>query len=380
VSQKAIQKIGDIGRIPSRILRYLLSDYHVESVDENTPFEERLRLIKREELLICVRAGLYGVMCGIGIVWITFLARPFEPNDFSNNIKDTAIYFIFTIGCGVILTMIELIFIYIDTIRTARSIALIAGLRPAVVDDDEVTDELIASLMYAGLKAPNSHVSMYGIDPREHTNKAVMIFSMAAHKSKVAISRIIMKALYRRIFVRLAGRSASRSVIETASIPVFAIWNYLAVKQVMREIRIRTTVPLLMDELIEELYPKGFGSLSATQQNACLIAMKLQVTGVADFHPNIKLFFDKVLAEHIEDNGDLFGDDFEEFENVLKNMSSGDRDVVLRTFAILCGMDGRIKRRIRIKSKEVALQCPEYKHESLLAWKRYFLHGGERPQ
>ena len=90
MSQKAIQKIGDIGRIPSRILRYLLSDYHVESVDENTPFEERLRLIKREELLICVRAGLYGVMCGIGIVWITFLARPFEPNDFSNFVVSKA--------------------------------------------------------------------------------------------------------------------------------------------------------------------------------------------------------------------------------------------------------------------------------------------------
>ena len=380
MSEKAVRAIGEIGRFPGRILQFLLSDHHIDSVNENTTFEERLKMIKRVEMLICIRAGLYGVMCGIGIVWITFLARPLEPSNFSSELKETAIYFTFTIGCGVILTMIELIFIYIDTIHTARSIALIAGLRPAIVDDDDVTDELIASLMYAGLKAPNSHVSMYGIDPREHTNKALMIFSMAAHKSKVAISRIIMKALYRRIFVRLAGRSASRSVIETASIPVFAIWNYLAVKQVMREIRIRTTVPLLMDELIEELYPNGFKSLSTNQQNACLIAMKLQVTGVADFHPNIKLFLDKVLADDIEENNDLFGRDFEEFENVVKNMSVEDRCIVLRTFAILCGMDGRIKGRIRKKSKEVSRNCPEYNHSSLFAWKRYFMHGGKRPE
>ncbi len=380
MSEKAIRTFEEIGRIPGRILKYLLSDHHVESIDENTPYEERLRLMKREELLICIRAGFYGVMCGIGIVWITFLARPFEPDNFTNDFKETAIYFTITIGCGVLLTMIELIFIYIDTIRTARSIALIAGLRPAIVSDDEVTDELIASLMYAGLKAPNSHVSMYGIDPREHINKIVLIFSMVAHKSKVAISRIIIKALYRRIFVRLAGRTASRSVIETASIPVFAIWNFIAVKQVMREIRIRTTVPLLMDELINELYPNGFEALSEKQQNACLVAMKSQVTGVADFHPNIKLFFDRVIGERIDEKKNVFENEVKSLEEIVMSMTENDRAIVLRTFVVVCAMDGRIKRRIRAESKRISVVCPEYNHQSLVAWKRYFLHGGNKPE
>jgi DNA-binding MarR family transcriptional regulator len=149
--------------------------------------------------------------------------------------------------------MIELFFIYVDTIQTARKIALISGLRPAIIDDDDITDELIVSLMYAGLKAPNSHTPMYGINPREHVNKIVLIFGMAVHKSKVAISRIILKSLYRRLLARLWGRTASRTVIETASIPVFALWNFIVVRRVMKEIRIRVTLPLLMNDLQENL-------------------------------------------------------------------------------------------------------------------------------
>lgn len=379
MSEKAIQTFEEVGRIPGRILRYLLSDHHVEAVDEDTPYEERLRLIKREELLISIRAGLYGTICGIVIVWVTFIARPFEPSDLTSDMKKTVIYFIFTIGSSIIFTMLELVFIYIDTIRTARTIALISGLRPAIIGDDEVTDELIISLMYAGLKAPNSHVPMYGINPREHANKAVLVFGMAAHKSKIAISRIVLKALYRRILVRIGGRTASRAVIETASIPVFAIWNFFVVKQVMREIRIRTTVPILMDDLVKELYPNGFDALNHTQQSACILAIKSQVTGVADFHPNIKMFFEKVIKENISEGENIMEDNVTRFEEILATMNESDRRVALRTFGIACGMDGRIKQRIRAESKRIARICPEYNPISIIAWKRYFLHGGEMP-
>ena len=378
MSEKAIQTFGEIGRIPGRILKYLLSDHSLDFIDDDTPFEERLRMIKREEKLICIRAAFYGVLSGLGIVWATYLATPLEPNN-NSEFYQQALYYTLVIFIGVVLTMIELVFIYIDTIRTARNIAIISGIRPTIIGDDEAIDELIISLMYAGLKAPNSHVPMYGINPREHSNKAVLMFGMVAHKSKIAITRIILKALYRRILVRIGGRTASRAVIETASIPVFAIWNFIVVKQVMREIRIRTTVPILMDDLVKELYPDGFGSLSHTQQNACILAIKSQVTGVADFHPNIKMFFEKVIKNNIGEGENIMGDEVARFEDILVTMNESDRKIALRTFGIVCGMDGRIKRRIRAESKRIAHICPEYNPKSIIAWKRYFLHGGEMP-
>ena len=376
--EKAIQTFEEIGRIPGRVLKYLLSDHSLDFIDDDTTFEERLRLIKREEKMICVRAALYGVLSGLGIVGATYLATPLEPDN-SSELYQRALYYAFIILIGVVLTMIELMFIYIDTIHTARNIAIISGIRSTIIGDDEATDELIISLMYAGLKAPNSHVPMYGIDPREHTNKAILIFSVAAHKSKIAITRIILKALYRRILVRLGGRTASRAVIETASIPVFAIWNFIVVKRVMREIRIRTTVPILMGDLVKEIYPNGFDALSQTQQQACILAMKSQVTGVADFHPNIKMFFEKVIKKNISERENIVGDEVTRFEEILVTMNEADRKVALRTFGIVCGMDGRIKRRIRAESKQIAHVCPEYNPRSIIAWKRYFLHGGEMP-
>ncbi|HIG20188.1 MAG TPA: hypothetical protein EYQ78_05395 [Candidatus Poseidoniales archaeon] len=375
----ALQTFEEIGRIPGRILRYLLSDNDTELVDRNSPFDERLRLIKREEKLICIRAGIYGVLCGISIVWITYLARHFEPSDLTADLKATAFYFAITIGSGIILTMIELFFIYVDTIKTARKIALISGLRPAIIDDDDVTDELIVSLMYAGLKAPNSHSPMYGINPREHVNKIVLIFSMAVHKSKVAISRIILKSLYRRVLVRLGGRTVSRAVIETASIPVFALWNFIAVRRVMKEIRIRVTLPLLMNDLQENLLPNGFDNLTKMQQKATLLAIKSQVTGVADFHPNIKLFVERIFAGSYHENEDVFENIDGNLEQILKSMSAEERRIPLRIFCAVCGMDGRLKRRVRAESKRLSILCTEYDKHSLKKWRDYFMHGTSIP-
>ena len=370
MSVKAIQTFEEIGRIPGRVLKYLLSDHSLDFIDDDTSFEERLRLIKREEKMICVRASLYGVLTGIGIVWVTFLATPLEPND-NTDWQKLVIYYFVIIGIGIVLTMIELVLIYIDTIRTARNIAIISGIRPIIVDDDETIDELIVSLMYAGLKAPNSFQPMYGINPREHINKLLLMFGAFAHKSKIAISRVIVKSLYRRIWIRLWGRTASRGIIETASVPVFALWNFIVVRRVMQEIRIRTTVPLLMDDLLEKLYPNGFNNLTKKQRTACLLAIKSQVTGVADFHPNIQLFIGKIGITTILNEGD----EMDRFEKIITSMTASEREVALTTFNAVCGMDGRIKRRIKKEGKKLELLCPEYEYKSLFSWKKYFMNG-----
>ena len=144
--EKAIQTFEEIGRIPGRVLKYLLSDHSLDVIDDDTPFEERLRLIKREEKMICIRAALYGVLSGLGIVGVTYLATPLEPDN-SSELYQRALYYALVISIGDLLTMIELVFIYIDTIHTARNIAIISGIRPTIIGDDEATDELIISLM-----------------------------------------------------------------------------------------------------------------------------------------------------------------------------------------------------------------------------------------
>ena len=76
MTEKALQTFEEIGRIPGRILKFLLSDHSLDFIDDNTSSEERLRLIKREEKLICIRAAMIGIISGLGIVWATFLATP----------------------------------------------------------------------------------------------------------------------------------------------------------------------------------------------------------------------------------------------------------------------------------------------------------------
>ncbi|HIN45629.1 MAG TPA: hypothetical protein EYM81_07610 [Candidatus Poseidoniales archaeon] len=147
----------------------------------------------------------------------------------------------------------------------------------------------------------------------------------------------------------------------------------------MKEIRIRTTLPLLMNDLQQNLLPNGFDNLSEIQQKATLLAIKSQVTGVADFHPNIKLFVERMFGVNFHGNEDTFENISGSFNEVVAKMSVEERRIPLRIFGAVCGMDGRLRRRVRAESKRLSIQCSEYDKHSLKKWRDYFMHGTSIP-
>ena len=379
MAARVVATLEGLGKLPWRVLQFLLSDHHLDHVSDEMSRDERQKLMKTEERLMTLRAGLYGVLSGLGIVFVVLLAEPYRPQSFSADWWATIFFYSITGGFGIFITIFELFLIYADTLRTARSLALISGIRPAVIDDESAADELVLSLMYAGLRAPNSHEEMHGINPREHLSRVMLLFGMVAHKSKIKITRVIIKTLYRRILVRVTGRTASRAAIESISVPVFAIWNMIAVHRVMREIRIRSLVPLGLEEVEQKLYPAGFEALSSQQKVACLVALKAQVVGVFDFHPNVKLFLQNLIQklskeEHIE-----FQNNTNSLIQIIENLALEDRRIVYLTFCAACGMDGRIKRKHKKTLRQLKPLCPSCKDNSPKDWRKFFLSKTDTP-
>jgi len=119
--------------------------------------------------------------------------------------------------------------------------------------------------------------------------------------------------------------------------------------------------------------------MSEMQQKATLLAIKSQVTGVADFHPNIKLFVERMFGVNFHGNEDTFENISGSFNEVVAKMSVEERRIPLRIFGAVCGMDGRLKRRLRTESKRLSILCSEYDHRSLKKWRDYFMHGTSIP-
>lgn len=376
---KVAATLEEMGRLPMRVLNFLLSEFHPKQKTDALTLKERQNLMRTEQLMMIIRAGLYGIISGIGIVIVVLAAEPLRPESLTADWTATAKYYGITGSFGVVITIIELAAIYADTLRTARSLSVISGIRPPIIDEDTATDEMILSLMYAGLRAPNPHEELYGINPREHLNKLFLLLGMAAHKSKVKITRIIIKALYRRIFVRVSGRTASRAVIETISIPVFALWNMIVVHRVMREIRIRALVPLHLAEMEEMLYPGGFEKMPKNQRTAALLAIKAQVVHVHDFHPNVTLFLDRLLHRLSPEEILEFEENEDDFVRYVETLDEQGRRTAIMTYCVTCGLDGRIRRRHRKMFKKLTKIHPAVGDCSPRRWWRYFLSGGERP-
>ncbi len=376
---KVVKTVEEMGRLPLRILNFLLSEFHPKKQTDDLSLKERQDLMWREQLMMIIRAGLYGIMSGIGIVMVVLAAEPLRPESLTESWIESAKYYGVTASFGIVITILELAVIYADTLRTARAMSVISGIRPRIIHDETATDEMILSLMYAGLRAPNPHEELYGINPREHLNKLFLLLGMAAHKSKIKITRIILKSLYRRIFVRVSGRTASRAVIETISIPVFALWNMIVVHRVMREIRIRALVPLHLDELEDMLFAEGFENLPKKKRTAVLLAIKSQVVHVHDFHPNVTLFLDRLLHRISPEEILEFEENQDDFIRFLEIIDEQGKQTAIMVYCVTCGLDGRIRRRHRKMFKRLEKISPEAARCSPRRWWRYFLSGGERP-
>ncbi len=359
-NQNLVSELGIAIRMAFRIL---IRPTNVQPLDENLSRKGRIQKLSKVGRRAVLWSSLLGAITGVLIVAVAIIAAPLEPTD-DASWKETILFYGVIFGSGGLLTAIELMLIYVVTMRSARTIVIMNGIQPENAFDDDAERALLLSMIHAGLEAPNSTIPLHGIDPIVNVPRWRLIFAAAAYKAKVSATKLIMKALWRRIIVRVLGRSASRAVIEIVSIPVFAGWNAYVTRNVMLELRVRVLGNETVDDAIEYLYPEGFGSIDTMTRQACLLAVRSQITEVADFHPNVTLMLEKLVAEHdlhpadFDGDGDVTADELERWRRgclleIADELSEQQRELVTRTFAMACALDGRVRRQHRKTLKQL---------------------------
>ena len=102
----------------------------------------------------------------------------------------------------------------------------------------------MVALVNAGLQTPNNTGEFFGINPRKHISRLQVVFAAIFLKTKVSGSRAIIKMMWKRFAIRVFGRTVSRGALELASLPVFAFWNMWVMRSTIRELRMRSEMPL----------------------------------------------------------------------------------------------------------------------------------------
>ena len=99
----------------------------------------------------------------------------------------------------------------------------------------ETGEQVARSLVRAALELPNPREPICGVDPYARTPRWKLTLLAIGYKLKVGVTSFLLKVFLRR----LLGRAALRVLIPLAAIPVYATWNTLVTRWVLRQARIR---------------------------------------------------------------------------------------------------------------------------------------------
>jgi hypothetical protein len=239
---------------------------------------------------------------------------------------------------SVLVSAVELLAMYWTILRAVARIGSIAGLR---LSGQEIEDVIALGLSRAALDLPNPRMPIHGIDPYARVSRWRLALLSVVYRMKVGATTFAVRLLLRRIIARGAVRLASA----LAAIPVFAIWNALIARWIIREARFRAAGPIAVQEL-GDVFAACRGDLDAESRHAIVAAVGESVVCAGDAHPNFILLVPRLLQE-LEVPREVLAE-WDSTRDRLPTLPARAQDILLATLttATLLGGSRRAQRKL----------------------------------
>ena len=333
--------------LPKLALSYIFKG--LDSVNPVESKDERIRMLKRVEFYSVVEAGALGLLSGLILLLFTLWIESYRGTIFESVFWDNAAVLGIIVAVGVIITMIELTVMYFLSLRNAR---MIASLNEQSTSSEDIDEQVMVALVNAGLQTPNNTGEFFGINPRKHMSRWSIAIAAIFLKTKVSGSRAIIKMMWKRFAIRVLGRTVSRGALELASLPVFAFWNMLVMRSTVRELRMRSEMPLREDELVEFIAMNPNDS-----QQLCLDTIEEHIFCHGDVHPNVERVFKRIHAVEgtswsSNERSRLANRQYDEF-------SQSQTELAIRTLLVTMAVDPRSRRKQNQLLKVLKERCQE---------------------
>ncbi len=161
-----------------------------------------------------------------------------------------------------------------------------------------------------------------------------------AYKAKISISSFVAKALVKRVL----GRSAARSIIELATVPIFAVWNALIFVWVLRKVRMVLIGPRLIRELALLAFPNSDYTPDDGFQASMATALGVLIVQKGELHPNAARLLD-YLVQSFGLKAGQFSDKREVLYEQISSLDPQDQLRLFRSCLLVAVLDGNYKKR-----------------------------------
>jgi hypothetical protein len=313
-------------------------DIHVLNPQER----QHLRRLQRDAVIRAAMAG--GISAGLGVL-AGILLEPMLLGLGDEAPFDVWLpYFALVTSISVLVTFVEIGFLYWDALRTVHRISAVAGLELFPMGSENSSVAL--ALVRAALELPNPPDDLEGVNPRREISKFRFLVGTLIYKLKATATNFILKALLRRI----VGRSAFRTLIELVAVPVYAAWNAVICYWVLRQARIRAMGPSAAAEFLSQILQDA-GKLDEHAQLAVFRAAGAAIVRTVDLHPN-HIAMMQLIERRLGDPGGVQLDDSKLFLEHLATLTPAAQVIALRVLVMASIIDGRIALRERQLLKE----------------------------
>jgi hypothetical protein len=249
-----------------------------------------LNAVNRLEKRALFVSGLIGTIAVLSL----YLPQYAFPNLFPNH--DVALPIVGIVAVPLVATIYGVVLVFLEiwalTLLHVYCIHNMAVATGYITESTKLVPEKLKKILAVSTEQKDKTLLNYGIDPYQGLKTShVLLFNLFI-ALKATLSNMVVKVIVRRFL----GRFAVREVLDLLGIPIFAFWNIMATRTVLREAR----VMIMGQNLIDALAPK-FEKTAAEIKNLPdtngLIYDTLQFIAVSkrDYHANHSYLTARVL-------------------------------------------------------------------------------------
>ena len=252
---------------------------------------------------------------------------------------DSVPYYLLYGGVLVTMLLLEMAVLFWLSLTTVYSLACLTGHNQATKGSCLPGDDAVPNILArAALEVPDPVIHYLGIDPLKHLSKSKLFFVAFIYKAKVILSGMAVKF----VLIRLFGKGEVRNAFSWVAIPVTGIWDAFTLYKVTKEARLRLfgnklaahiANDILTEELIEQLSPKA--------REGTIRAIATMMVLAQNYHPNMLVLLIRLCATFKIDERYEY-DNWEEFLQLLDEVSSSERYFILDLLSISAAFDGQI--------------------------------------
>jgi hypothetical protein len=334
------QYVGELNFLERYGVKFLRRTCEREHTDLRVWQDREVAEIRRRERRTFWLAAMSGAISGTIIAVIELWLREWLVDDMGTaDIGDMAVYWVVFMVLAGAVTVIEIGYLYWLVLGSLARMVNTVGIGISHRQDDVIT----TGISRAGLDMPNPRTRFHGVDPYARIHGLKLLLYTLAYRAKVGVTSILMRVLLRRIL----GRAALRAFLPFVAIPLYAVWNVLILRWIMREARVRAAGPIAVEQLSARIDDER-ESIGEAEQDVLLALVAEAMMCARDAHPNFLLLLDRLIEQFgLDPDKRDIARDWEWCRERLAGLDSRLQDLALHVLLMAIVLGGRPRRRER---------------------------------